>query len=206
MTFDRVVVINLARRPDRLAAFRARLPRLPFVQPMIFEAVDGLADPPPDWWRTTPGAWGCYLSHLMAIRQAIADGRERLLVFEDDATFAPDFCERFRSLDVPADCQQLYLGGEHLRRPTPVGPGIVRAGNISRTHAYAVIGRPALELLAAHLRPGPHWTTRHHVDHLYGQLHKSGGIVAYAVDPWLCGQAAGPSDVSGRIHRERSFR
>ena len=205
--FDAVVVISLARRPDRLAAFYERLPaELPFPRPTAFAAIDGTAEPPPKDWRTTPGAWGCYRSHQDVIDYAWASGVERLLVFEDDATFMPDFTARLAALKVPADCDQLYLGGQHLAKPEAVAPGIVRGQNVNRTHAYALLGRPALELVREHLRPGPHWTSRQHVDHHLGILHRERRINVYAVSPWLCGQAAGLSDVDGRKRPERAWR
>lgn len=205
MQFDRSVVISLARRPERLAAFCERLAGRLDVSHHL--AVDGLEDKPPAWWKTTPGAWGCYRSHATVIDEAIADGVERLLVCEDDATFCPDFAERLAGLTIPEDCQQLYMGGQHLARPEPVGPGLVRGKNVNRTHAYAILGRPALALLQEHLRPEPaRWKSRHHVDHHFGILHRERRIACYAVMPWMCGQAGGTSDVSGRLVRERAWR
>jgi hypothetical protein len=203
--FDRVVVINLDRRPDRLAAFYERLNGR--LDAMPYPATDGHEDPPPAWWKTTPGAWGCYQSHRAVIDYALAVEVESILVLEDDATFVPDFADRLAALEPPADCGQLYLGGQHLSRAEPVGPGLVRGRNVNRTHAYAVFGRPALETLRDHLRPDPAiWKARHHVDHHYGLLHRERRIACYAVTPWLCGQAAGTSDVSGKPVKERMFR
>jgi len=203
--FDRVVVISLARRLDRLRAFYARLDGR--LDALPYPATDGQEEPPPAWWKTTPGAWGCYCSHRAVIDYALAVGIDSVLIFEDDCTFVPDFDDRLAGLEVPPDCQMLYLGGQHLATAQPGPPGLVRGRNINRTHAYAVIGRPALELLRDHLRPDPAlWRARHHIDHHYGLLHRDGRIVAYAVRPWLCGQAAGASDVSGRTVGERMFR
>ena len=203
--FDRVVVISLARRPDRLAAFYDRLAGRLAALP--YPATDGQEERPPAWWKTTPGAWGCYQSHRAVIDYAMAIDIDSILVLEDDATFVPDFCDRLAALEVPADCGQLYLGGQHLTKPEPGPPGLVRGRNVNRTHAYAVFGRAALETLQAHLRPDPAiWTARHHVDHHYGILHRERRIGCYAVSPWLCGQAAGLSDVDGRTRPERAWR
>lgn len=206
--FDRVVVISLFRRWDRLAAFYERLPGdWDFGPIRVHPAVDGAAEDRPAWWKTTPGAWGCFLSHRAVVRHALDDGVERLLVFEDDATFAPDFTARLQGLDVPEDCQQLYLGGQHLGGLERGPPGLVKGRNVNRTHAYAILGREALEIVAAHLEPDPAlWKARHHVDHHYGVLHRERRIVVYAMSPWVCGQAAGESDVRKGVEKERWWR
>lgn len=206
--FDRVVVISLARRPDRLAEFMARASAAwPGQAIEVLPAIDGREHEPPSWWKTTPGAWGCYLSHKQAVALAVLEGVERLLVFEDDATFVPDFPARLAALPVPADADWLYLGGQHLRRPEPVAEGLVRGVNVNRTHAYALLGRRALAAVCAHLEPNPkRWTARHHVDHHYGILHQARSLNVYAASPWLCGQAAGTSDVDGRKRPERVWR
>lgn len=198
--FDRAVVISLSRRPARLEAFRGRFAAAwPGIGCDAFQAVDGQREAPAAGWGGTPGAWGCYRSHLAVIEQAIANDIGRLVVFEDDATFVPDFAERLADLSIPPDAEQLYLGGEHLKPPTPGPPGFVLGRNVNRTHAYAVLGRAALEKLRDHLRWDPTaWGPRFHVDHHFGKLHERGGIVVYATHPWLCGQAAGRSDVDGR--------
>lgn len=198
--FDRVVVISLRHRQERLAAFRARWAAArPGMVAEVCDAVDGQREQMPDGWSATAGALGCYRSHQAVIRQALDDGVERLLVLEDDVTFVHDFIERLDGLAIPADCEQLYLGGEHLRKPLPGPPGFVRGRNVNRTHAYAVLGRRALVTLQEHLRwDQAAWGAKHHVDHRYGELHEAGGIVVYAVSPWLCGQAAGASDIDGK--------
>lgn len=205
---DACFVISLARRLDRLEAFAARLPAdWPLPRPCLFEAVDGLAEAVPAWWRAPAGAWGCYRSHLELVECCLAEGIDRVLVLEDDAAFVPDFAARLAALDVPDDCQQLYLGGQHLAAPEAGPDGLVVGRNVNRTHAYAVLGRLALELLREHLQPDPaRWTSKHHVDHHYGILHRERRIRVYAVRPWLCGQAGGTSDVGKSAARERWWR
>ena len=207
MTWDRIVVITLRRRPDRLAAFRQRmgaawpdgLSRLE-----VFPAIDGELCPKPDWFKGPPGAWGCYRSHQRITEDSLLAGHERLLIFEDDATFRDDFpgrLERFLA-DLPADWGQAYLGGQHLRKPIQVSPTVVQGLNINRTHAYAVGSRTRLVELYQHLHAGQHWRGRHHVDHHFGRPHVR-KRPAYAPAEWLCGQAAGPSDINGKDNKER---
>jgi hypothetical protein len=205
--FDAVVVISLERRPERLQGFWSRLPAdWPLPHPHVFAAVDGLQDRAPAWWKSVPGAWGCARSHHSILAAAAAAGFERILVLEDDVSFVPDFAARLSGLEVPADCEQLYLGGQHLAKPEPI-PGrddLVRGRNVNRTHAYGVIGRPAIEKLRDWIAPRP-WPGRHHVDHRFGALHRAGGIRVYAVRPWLCGQAEALSDITQKTHKARSW-
>lgn len=203
---DRVVVISLARRPERLAAFRERLAAAwPGQAIEVVRAVDGQASPPPDWWGTSPGAWGCYRSHQRILEDALHDGVESVLIFEDDATFAADFASRLDAYwqALPADAGQIYLGGQHLKPPRPVNDQVVRGMNVNRTHAYAVRRREAIRRLYRWLHAGTHWRPgRDHVDHHYGRQHPS-GVSAYAPRVWLCGQAAGESDIARRLSPER---
>lgn len=205
--FDRVVVISLQRRPERLAAFWDRFTQAwPGMGCEIFNAVDGNLETLPDGWGSPAGAYGCYRSHLAVIQKALDDEVGRLVVLEDDVTFVPDFAERLADLAIPADAEQLYLGGEHLKAPQPGPPGFVRGVNVNRTHAYAVLGRASLERLRDHLRwDRATWVAKHHVDHHYGLLHQRGGITVYAVAPWLCGQAGGTSDIDGKTWPARAW-
>ena len=125
----RALCINLDRRPERWEAFKRNCPIRGVHR---FPAIDGRAVRPPAWWRQGGGAWGCMLSHIRILEQALADGLDRcggrggvLLVLEDDALFPPDFAERAARFirALPADWEQAYLGGQHrgLRVRPPRG-------------------------------------------------------------------------------------
>jgi len=197
-TFDRVVVMNLARRPDRLERFRDSIVDWPFKKPQVFEAVDGLAIGAPAGWDKGPGAWGCLLSHLRIVSQAITDGVLSLLVLEDDAfpvenfgSLASEFLHK-----VPQDWDCLMLGAHHLAKPKPLAPGVVRCVLSNRAHAYAVRGR-----FKNVLKQSWEGTVNDHCDIVLASLMSYFNV--YAPDPPLMGQDGGKSDISGRIEQRR---
>lgn len=193
--FDRVVVINLARRPDRLASFREQLGRYawPFRAPEVFEAIDGGAVPVPVGWTMGGGAWGCLQSHRQVLERAIQDGVKCLLVLEDDlcmrSTFLPEISAFLAN--VPDDWDQLMLGGQHIQAARRVRPGVVKCSNCQRTHAYAIRGRMLRDLYATWCSSG----TATHCDHIMGPM--QGRYNVYAPDPFVFGQDRSTSDISG---------
>jgi hypothetical protein len=198
--FDRVVVVNLKRRPDRLESFRAQLEKhgWPFKEPDVFEAVDGYAvSPPPDWLPRHRGAWGCLQSHRQILERAMADGVKSLLVLEDDLCIRGGVEEFFEK--VPGDWDQLMLGGQHMQKPPQVSQGVVRCLNTQRTHAYAVRGRFINDLYAT-------WhtiVTPVHCDHIMGPMQSRYKV--YAPEPFLFGQAEGASDVMPGQYNQVQF-
>ncbi len=196
--FDRVVVINLARRPERLAQFRARFADWPFHTPERLEAIDGSTAVVPQNWTHGPGAWGCRLSHRVAVATALEQGVSSLFVLEDDAMPAADFAagaEAFLA-SVPADWEVLMFGAQHLSPPTPVSPGVDRCAFVNRCHGYALRGRA----MAGYIAMLDRFDTDH-CDVVLGSLMPH--LNAYAPRPLLIGQSAGVSDITGREEEAR---
>lgn len=96
----KIYVINLARRPDRLAEMSAQLEALglPFER---IDAVDAMAldDAEIDRHFAPRGPLGalgkgdkaCTLSHFKTMRRMLEDGVDAAIVLEDDAELAQDF-------------------------------------------------------------------------------------------------------------------
>lgn len=184
-----VTVINLARRPDRLAGF---LSRWRYAAPSLAVTVHQAADRPgqidgQQWppghadceqrcW-TRPADVACLASHLGVLDTYSGP----LLVLEDDACFAEDFT---LDLHPPPDWDVLWLGGQHLAAPTPVDRTWVRPTYLVRTHAY-LVRQPAA--LAAAARAGRIPRMDPYLSHLPGNQ--------YALARHTVGQAAGRSDI-----------
>jgi len=125
-----IYVINLDRSSRRLTEIAERLARigLAFVR---VPGIDGLTLGPPPWegFRTdlyvlrhgkvpNPREFGCYLSHLAAMRRFLDDGREHALILEDDAEFGDDFPSVLTDAIASADAWDiLTLYGNRLGAP-----------------------------------------------------------------------------------------
>jgi GR25 family glycosyltransferase involved in LPS biosynthesis len=193
--FDRVVVISLQRRSDRMRRLLGKLSNYgwPFIEPQPFRAVDGSIVPHPREWRSGGGAFGCQQSHLRVIQDALMDDVNRLIVLEDDAEIRESFSSDAQEFlnAVPSDWECLMLGGQHMAPPSEVSPGVVLCKNTQRTHCYAV-NRDGMKTLAKL------WSESvNHIDWDMGPCLGQRGKT-YAPSPFLVGQACSRSDINGR--------
>jgi hypothetical protein len=194
--FDRVVLLNLKRRPDRLEETNAMLATIgwPFQEPQRFDAVDGRAIPIPDNWPRIggrEGSYGCMLSHRNILQQAIQEGVETLLVIEDDVELKADFPLRVADFlrELPDDWEMIQFGGQNFARPEQVKPGVLRCINTQRTHMYAVRGNGMRELYK--------WWAEStgHCDHRLKEWQPKHRV--YMPEQPLAGQRPSRSDIAG---------
>ena len=207
---SRVYVINLARREDRWTAvqdaWKAAGVELPLTR---FVACDGNDFSPPKSWDVGRGAYGCYLSHLSILTEAVRTGVENFLIFEDDACFAENFGEKLGMVlkDLPADYDQLYLGWQALHAdrvpPVKITDVLGRCGNCNRNHATLWSRRGAVRVLQR-LQDLGERQKKHHIDHWLGELHEqlddygNHAYHCYLSIPQLVFQSAGKSDICGK--------
>jgi len=210
-TFERVYVINLSRRQERMDAFIKRLPTdWPFKQPERFVAVDGGLATPPDWWKGV-GAWGCYKSHLRILEDCLNNEINSVLILEDDAIFIEDFVEKIHGFwkHLPEDWEMVYLGGQHIQEyiglPRKINDWVYHPFNVNRTHCYGLRGRKMIERAYKHLNNFFDWKVLHHVDHYLGELHKRMQTGLYTPKEWLVGQSEGMSDISCKELQPKFF-
>lgn len=190
--FDRVVVINLARRTDRQSQAEAEFDKgWPFASPRFYNAIDGQLVQAPNEYREGRNVWACLQSHRHVLENSINEGIESLLVLEDDFVLCEGFSEKALKLmtDIPNDWEICFLGGHHWNSsPIAVKPGITRPQHMDRMHGYAARGTGLIELYRF-------WHGNHlgHCDHAISKWVTT--RKTYCAQPWLIGQRGGTSDV-----------
>ena len=141
----RTFLVNLERRPDRLAAMKAQLDRLgiPFER---FNAVDAkTADPAAlrapfaesgPLGPLSPGDMGCTMSHIH-IWRLIADGPDEwVTVLEDD-------------IQLSDSAPEFLIDGSWI----PKGIGLVKPERYGDENQLIVIGKPRLQVKGRMLAP-----------------------------------------------------
>jgi GR25 family glycosyltransferase involved in LPS biosynthesis len=130
--FDRVVVINLDRRTDRMDKLDPQLKELE-IEYERFSAVDALE------LGISPIVAGT-MSHVAVMKKY---QEEKVLILEDDALFCENFNEKFAKAveTVPADWDVMYLGAllpKTTGKVTPVNDQWARQVFSTGTQAYCI--------------------------------------------------------------------
>lgn len=187
-------LINLKRRPERLAAAMAQIDSQCIEKVTHTPAIDGQTLEMPeheslDGGPVSMGDLGCTLSHLAILRFARATGMASYGAFEDDIEFHPNFNARFDEFwnAVPADWDMVYMGANHSGGWTKVNDHIVRMHKSYTTHAI-IINHTAYDKLIEI------WgAANEKVDVGISLLHKT--MNCYAFYPNMVYQADGYSDI-----------
>lgn len=118
----------------------------------ILPAWNGRELRPPKSWKGTRGAWGCVQSHIRALRLAVKNNWESVLILEDDAIFCRNAAVRLQTLfaALPKDWRLLYLGGYHQNWPKEVHADYILASGMTATHAY-IVKRESVPWLIKHI-------------------------------------------------------
>lgn len=175
--FDKVVVINLDRRQDRMEKIDLQLKELG-VEYERFSAVDAQAE-------DIDPIQACRQSHIKVLEQS----EGLTLILEDDALFMDNFQEGFDKFMelLPSDWDIFYLGAVLLNSEN-CNEVMVRAMDTSSLHAYCINPKfkdKALEQARSYPE---------HIDVAYRLIHRQ--CRAYAALPTLVKQYPSYSDIT----------
>jgi GR25 family glycosyltransferase involved in LPS biosynthesis len=165
--FNRIYVVNLPERKDRLQDTKVVLSRINLsLDSQDFEVFPAIK-PQDSAGFPSVGVRGCFLSHLTILKKALEEGLPNLLILEDDIEFAysfpklwPSIAAQFRS--QPWDLAYLgYYSSVQKSIYTSWNTKTVEmrdfSGPVGLTHAYAV-NASILPLLVRHLERLQHGT------------------------------------------------
>lgn len=181
--FDKVIVINLARRTDRWEHATREFEQH-HISVQRFEGFDMPGD----------GNRGCTESHGAVLRMIVENGWPRTLILEDDVHFRFDDTQDLFSdmiKEVPADWFMLYLGGGHgadLKRF--VAPHVVEIHHMKTTSSYAVTLEAAKEMAPLVYGAAP-------IDEVYYRWNRE--RPCYCFEPRLAVQYENFSDLQQRV-------
>ncbi len=114
--FDKIYVLNLHRRSDRIQNTKSRLDKIQ-INYEKFGATDGSVIKP--IWQsfsnenknfTSPNYLACSISHLSIYKDAIENGYNRILILEDDILVNRNIHTIFESIEIPEWKDIFYLG------------------------------------------------------------------------------------------------
>ena len=216
-------LINLKRRPDRLAMFRRDFSKCDIPHNFrVVEGVDGgklnvdkqdltelaraeLKQLETTGYRSkhyqlTRGAIGCYLSHIRAWNQILKDGSNIGLVFEDDANIPigvqGSINEAMRN--APPDWDIVLMGVAcHTCNGVRTRPGFLRVKKFWLLHCY-LIKASAIQKI---FKSDALFPIGQQIDSLLSEM--SDMLKIYAVSPGFVNQRASRTDIQAPLKEER---
>lgn len=190
--FDKVYVINLAKRQDRLNEVMKEMKRVNITFER-FEAVDGEKLKSPTKLRK--GVAGCKISHQNVIKKIAENKINTAAIFEDDVLFHPDFNKLFSLFykELPKYWDFVYIGGNNVRPAIPISSHISKTTRTFALHAYLIKGHVAKKMASEFHR----WERQIDVD-IDGFL-QCNKMKAYIFNPRIAFQRQGYSDNLNRF-------
>lgn len=218
--FDKVYVLNLHKRPERLALTKKRL-NFCDIEFETFGATDGSVMT--KIWESyskdnsffkNASYIGCAVSHLSIYRDALEKGHKKILILEDDnrvhreanKVFNDNFLNAFQPYEKDTlffNWELLYLGYIPLSDDCSrwdynvcnlfIAPRVIKAKNLWGLYAYGISESLMKETLDVYEKDFPMELDRYFVT----QIQPRGNVIA--ITPQLFAADDGPSDNSGKI-------
>ena len=191
--FDKIYCINLARRYDRWEECIKKFKKHRIILER-FEGMDGKNIIFDYNKMISPGEYGCLMSHLNIINDAVINGHDKILIFEDDVELHDDFsriAEEFLQ-QVPDNWDMIYFGANTTRNQNmKISERVNMASSLLTTHAYAIKSTIFHYLIDKICNGhGP-------IDKIYSDNHIY--MNTYICDPIIAWQKDGWSDVNNKF-------
>ena len=187
--FDKIYVINLDKRSDRLSDFHEEIKNFDIYGVERFSAIDGVIHHNEDS-KILTGEIGILMSHLEIIKNAHAEGLNNILILEDDVIFTDEINKLDEYMDeVPKNWDFIYFGGNHVygEKPIKISDRILKLNGTVALQCVA-LNKSLFETLLILLPQ-----MKKQVDAYYADLHDV--YNAYGFFPNMAKQKAGYSDI-----------
>lgn len=180
--FDKIYVLNLHRRKDRMTETSDRLNKHD-IKYERFGATDGNVIKP-IWDKfyeknqcfTTPNYLACAISHLSIYKDAVQNNYNRILIIEDDIIINKNINNLFETTNIPEWDDVFYMGFIPLSDDQTMWtyqnindfmiPRIFRPKNLWGLYAYALTNKMMIELLDVYDKGFPMEIDRYLVNHI----------------------------------------
>jgi glycosyl transferase, family 25 len=205
--FDRIAIIHLPERTDRLRALTRELTRVGIDVRGSKVTIPEAPMPADTGGFPSRGVHGNFLSHLGILRDALRDGLESVWVLEDDAIFSRRFAREAGALATALRRQPwdlCFLGHSLSRELAGLPRGLVPYGQrFYWSHCYAVNRRVLPRLIDYFTEtmanePGHPRGGRVYVDGAYELFRRlNPDVVTLVANPVLSAQRGSSSSLGG---------
>jgi glycosyl transferase family 25 len=202
--FDRVSIVHLPERTDRLASLTSELSSVGLDIKSAKVSIPHA--PKPDSANGFPsrGVYGNFMSHLGIIEQAYADNLDNVLVLEDDAIFSRSLRQRTIADFLRLNEWDTVFLGHSIKRGLPnSGSGLARfSGTFLWSHCYGVHRRIMPRIIEYFHRtlerePGHPDGGKMYIDGAHNEFRRlNPDVVCLVSSPCLCVQRGSPSGLN----------
>lgn len=191
--FDKVFLINLKRRKDRLDFFQSQVDKFDLGNFEVVEAVDTSNESNRNK-RMMPGAYGLIETNIKIFEKSIEENYETICIIEDDCMFLDEInnVEYYYNY-LPQDWDMLYYGCNHnyhapnFPRPIMINEHVLKLQHSHSAH-FVVIKKTMYEKIKSFICNfhGP-------LDVMYVKFQLENNV--YSFNPNLTTQKPGFSDI-----------
>ena len=136
--FDKVYLINLSHRKDRLVEFNKEIEKYNLGIYYRFEAINGKFHKKKYQTSLNDGEVGIILTNIEILKDAKKNDYKEILIIEDDCSFTEEILNiESYFKELPNDWKMLYFGGNHNTHIGVNSPKVINDKVIKLHHTYS---------------------------------------------------------------------